>query len=211
MYYFCLVMALYLLYYTLATATLSPCCTEAGIQTLPPSWPLIFHQSPSSQEGVSTNHSRFRLRRKQSITGKENTIDSADFPQKSYIFFSFLNWQLTKSTTCGKSFITLGPNQTINNGLLCQSGTGVTGTINYYSHFNMTFGEMWCSSRTFCANWLNWWMSAKEMWIMRLKTLALLCFVGDTANVLSRCLSLTERSGYMSWETLAAGGTLHLT
>lgn len=70
-------------------------------------------------------------------TGKENnctcTIDAADFPQKSYIFFffSFRNWQLTKSTTYGKSFITLGPNQTINNGLLCQNCTRVRGTINY--------------------------------------------------------------------------------
>lgn len=32
-----------------------------------------------------------------------------------------------------------------------------------------------------------------------------------TANVQSLCSSLTGRSGYMSWETLAAGGTLHLT
>lgn len=110
----------------------SPAVLRLG---LAPFWPLIFHQSPSSQEGVSTNHSRFRLRWKQSITGKENnckcTIDAADFPQKSYIFFSFWNWQLTKSTTCGKSFITLGLDQAINNGLLCQNCTGIRGTINY--------------------------------------------------------------------------------
>ena len=90
---------------------------------------------------------------------KYKTIDAADFPQKSYIFFflfSFWNWQLTKSTTCGKSFITLGPNQTINNGFLCQSCTEVTGTINYYGNFKMTFVEIQRSSRTFNANWVNW-------------------------------------------------------
>lgn len=129
---------------TQATNALFPCCTEAGIQTAAPSWPLIFHQSPSSREGVSTNRSRFRLRWKQSITGKENdcmcSIHAADFPQKSYIFFfSFWNWQLTKSTTCGKSFITLGPNQTINNGLLCQNGEGVRGTINYHKKTKFDF------------------------------------------------------------------------
>lgn len=88
---------------------------------------------------------RVQVKAKQSITGKENnckcTIDAADFPQKSYIFFffSFWNWQLTKSTTCGKSFITLGPNQTINNGLLCQSCSGVSGTIYYYKNKKLGF------------------------------------------------------------------------
>lgn len=32
-----------------------------------------------------------------------------------------------------------------------------------------------------------------------------------TVNVQSCCSSLTDKAGYMSWETLAAGGTLHLT
>lgn len=139
----------------------------------PPPGSLIFHQSPLAQEGISRNHSRFRFRRKQSILGKESnckcTIDAADFPQKSYIlFFSFWNWQLTKSTTCGKSFITLGLNQTINNGLLFQNCTGVRGTINYYTNKKITFGEIQCSYRTFGANWLNWGTLANEMWIMRL-------------------------------------------
>lgn len=35
--------------------------------------------------------------------------------------------------------------------------------------------------------------------------------MSEPANVQSHCVSLTGRSGYMSWETLAAGGTLHLT
>lgn len=82
------------------------------------------------------------------------------FPSRNLIS-SFSNWQLTTLTTCGKSFITLGRNQTINSGLFCPKCAEVRGT-------GMTFQAIQRSSRTLRANWLNGWTSAKEIWIMRL-------------------------------------------
>lgn len=134
------------------TPNYSNCCSETWTETLGTLCLLRCTQKQSRTQG-----------RNQGLE-KSNRKSTKDVAPKSYILFFLKTGSWQHQPHVEKSFITLGRNQTINNGLLCQNCAGLRRMMDYQEKLEEK-RTSWCRRRRIST--LMDPRRPREMWIMR--------------------------------------------